>query len=494
MWRSTRRSAVPLAAILGVGLLLRLVALRTRGIWYDDAFSLFLARRDVASIVAGTAADTMPPLYYFLLHLWMVLGQDLALLRALNVLVSLTIVALTHRLALVLFGPRAAAVAALLAAVSPFQIYHAQELRMYGLLCLNLLLHLYFLARLYLQRDRRRWVSWLGLVTSGALAMYSHNLAIFTLLGANLLLLLERRWSLLGRLLLAQLLILLLAAPWLTTVPEQVAKIQRAFWTPRPGLLELVQLLLTFHTNLPVPRWMLPGALATAVLFLALVTFEVVRRRRRMPGVHLLAAMGVFPPALLALVSYLMRPLFVPRGVILSSVVYYVLAALAGAASRRRLVRAALVLTFVVPALAALPAQYTVRTFPRSPFESAVAVVRARLEDGDVVLHDNKLSFFPSHYYGPDLAQRFLADEPGSHNDTLARATQDAMAIWPAENLRAATGDASRVWFVFFQRAAEEYAAAGFPDHPVKVALEQEWRQVDRVVLSDLEVVLYEHR
>lgn len=488
MWR---RSA-PLVAVLSLALLLRLIALHTRGIWYDDAFSIFLVRQDVPRIVAGTAADTMPPLYYFLLHLWMRLGSDLVTLRLLNVSVSLAIVALTYRMVASLFGFRAAVLGALLTAVSPFQIYHAQELRMYGLLCLNLLLYLYFFSRIVLGRHRRAWLSWTGLVASGTLAMYSHNLAAFTLLSADLLLLLQRRWRLLGRLLLSQAAILLLVSPWLVMVPGQIAKIQRAFWTPRPGSLELVQALVTFHTNLPVPRWMIPMAVASAVLFLAFVTYELVQRWRREPGVPLLAVFALLPPLLTLGASYAMRPLFVPRGVILSSVAYYALGGCAIAAQRRRWMRAVLILVFIVPALLALPTQYTFDEFPRSPYETAVEFLRARVRPGDVVLHDNKLSYFPMHYYGPDLPQAFLPDEPGSHSDTLASATQDAMGIWPVEDLQAATDGASRLWFVFFTRAVEEYVAMGLPDHPVLAALEQEWRQTDHAIFGDLEVMLLE--
>ena len=485
--------AAPLLAILALGLLLRLIALRTRGIWYDDAFSILLSRQDMARIVVGTAADTMPPLYYFLLHAWMKLGTSIPTLRLLNVSISLGIVALAYRATRLLLSRRAALWAALFTAISPLQIYHAQELRMYGLLCVNLLLYLYFFIRIYLDLDQRGRVSWIGLTVAGALAMYSHNLAIFTLVGADFLLLLKRRWRLLGRLLLAHLATFLLASPWLVMVPGQVAKIQRAFWTPRPGLLELVQTLVVFHTNLPVPRWMLPISLTGTMLFLAFVVYELANRWRRHPGVQLLAVFSLLPPALTFAASYVMRPLFVPRGIILSSLTYYMLGGHVVSAQRRRWIGAVLALVFIIPALLALPGHYTFDEFPRSRFEQAAAFLRAHIRSGDVVLHDNKLSYFPMYCYAPELPQVFLPDEPGSHNDTLARASQDAMEIWPVKDLQTGAEGATRLWFVFFTRAVEEYAAMGLP-HPVLVELKQEWRQVDQVAFGDLEIILFERR
>jgi hypothetical protein len=122
-----------------------------------------------------------------------------------------------------------------------------------------------------------------------------------------------------------------------------------------------------------------------------------------------------------------------------------------------------------------------------------VAFLQGRVRAGDVVLHDNKLSYFPMHYYGPDLPQVFLPDEPGSHNDTLAPATQNAMGIRPVGGLEEATEGAPRIWFVLFTRALEEWEDRG-PAHPVVSRLEETWRAVDHVTVNDLEVKLFERR
>src|SRR4030065_118970 len=85
---------------------LRSVASGTRAIWYDDDFSLFLSRQDLASIVRGTAADTMPPLYYFLVHGWMAIGETVGEWRLLNILLSSGTIALVVGIARRLFDAR----------------------------------------------------------------------------------------------------------------------------------------------------------------------------------------------------------------------------------------------------------------------------------------------------------------------------------------------------------------------------------------------------
>ncbi len=145
----TNRPGWRLVGVLLLGLALRCIALQARSIQYDDAFSIFLAEKSLPAIVSGTAADTMPPLYYFLLHFWILLGgTGLVWLRLLSVFLSLGCVFLLYLIVRDLAGETAGLWAAFLAAISPLQIYHAQDLRMYALLALAQLGYTWFFVRI----------------------------------------------------------------------------------------------------------------------------------------------------------------------------------------------------------------------------------------------------------------------------------------------------------------------------------------------------------
>lgn len=474
---------------------LRIIALGSRGIWYDDAFSIFLSRQPLNLIVSGTAADTMPPLYYFLLHAWMTLGQDVAYLRLLNVLLSLGIVALAYALMRRLFGEKEAVLTALFLAVSPMQIYHAQELRMYALMTLAILGYGWFFVKILsgggiasarkdekqfalpalrllrpkepwprtalrtrkgndmaadlqadskvYQGERRKegtWGNWAGLVICGALAMYSQNLSAFSLIAPDVYLLARRKWKLLGRLVVAQLAIGLIFSPWLVTLPEQIAKIQKAFWTPRPGIVEIIQAILTFHTNLPLSEPLMYAAILVSLWVVFITAWEYWKNRWWDTSTQVLVAFLVVPPALMFVASYLMRPVFVPRAFLISAIAYLGLFARVAAHARVKVVGYFAAGMVVALGLASLPYQYTFQEFPRSDYRGAMAFLEANLQPGDVVVHDNKLSYFPAHYYAPDLQQVFLPDEPGSFNDTLAPESEAAMGLYPAKDLASAVG------------------------------------------------------
>jgi hypothetical protein len=79
-------------------------------------------------------------------------------------------------------------------------------------------------------------------------------------------------------------------------------------------------------------------------------------------------AAEAMPPHLLFLVSYIMRPVFVPRAYRLWLVGYLVLAGRAVAEIRPRPMAGILAGAFALSAIVGLPAEAVHRTFPRSPF------------------------------------------------------------------------------------------------------------------------------
>jgi hypothetical protein len=309
----------------------------------------------------------------------------------------------------------------------------------------------------------------------------------------DLFLLARREWRLLGRLVAAQALIGLLALPWLGLLPGQIAKIQQAFWTPRPGLIEIVQAMIIFCATLPLPGiWFIIGAILSLQI-MAMVAIEALRPSNKDSGLSLLAAFAVLPPVMLLVVSYIMRPVFVPRAFIFSSLAFY---GIAGGLVVKNWPKGPGVLIgagFILAACIALPYQYTFNEFPRSPFDQASAYLTRTIQPGDVVIHDNKLSYFPFLYFERSLPQAFLADAPGTANDTLAVASQQAMQIFPAGDIQSAVGSHNQVYFVVFRQAIQEYQAAGLDDHLQLAWLKDHYHLEGQVAFNDLEIYKFVH-
>lgn len=479
-----------LFGILTGAVIIRLIGIATRGIQYDDAFSILLAGRKVGEIIQGTAADTMPPLYYLILHFWQYLGTSIAFQRLPGIIFSLGIIIIVYDIVCKLESKTAAAWTAVILAVSPLQFYHAQDLRMYSLATF-FILGWDWGALQFIQAGNPAkmpvW-KWVVMVISGAGALYSHALAGFGLLVPFVYLLTKKDWMRLKFLFGAGFLTGFLFLPWLVYIPGQFVKVQQAFWTPVPGVVEVLQSIVMILGDIPVPSLVLGLVLFCSMSVAVLCVFVFYRNRKNLKSIMFFALMAMIPPVILLLLSYAMRPMFVPRGFL--SAYVGVSACIGIAVARARRVEKMLIGGFVLlVALCTLPNQITFNEFPRSPFYQASEYLRTEVKDRDVVLHDNKLSFFPFEVYAPDLNSQFLADLPGSANDTLALQTQKALNLYPYTDLTAAIQGSNRIFYVVFLQTITEYEKAG--GHPIIQKLDALAGQPVMHTFGDLNVLEY---
>ena len=127
--------AVGVGLVLAAGILLRFWT--RSGLWLDEALTVDVARLPLHQIPTALKHDGAPPLYYYLLHFWMLaFGQSDVAVRALSGLfavATLPVAWLCGRR----FGGRAVAWTLLvLLASAPFAVYYATESRMYALVIL----------------------------------------------------------------------------------------------------------------------------------------------------------------------------------------------------------------------------------------------------------------------------------------------------------------------------------------------------------------------
>jgi hypothetical protein len=133
-----------------VGAGLRVLLLRQKGMWLDETFSVWLADHTVADMLQWIARiDQHPPLYYLLLHYWIALKGDTPYyVRLLSVLFGAGTIPIIYLIGKRMSGTVMGLAAAVLLAFSPFNIYYAQETRMYTCLTFNAAVAIYALVRL----------------------------------------------------------------------------------------------------------------------------------------------------------------------------------------------------------------------------------------------------------------------------------------------------------------------------------------------------------
>ncbi len=458
-----------LAAILLLALILRLVNLAGRTLWYDETFAVLFSEKGWDAMVDGTltpveggAADVHPLLYYTTLDGWMKLaGQSPAAVRLYSVLVGVATVGAVFLLARDWFGDRTARAAALITAVAPFHIQYSQETRMYALLALVLVLTTWVYWRAW---QRGHWAYWLGFSVLAGIGMYVQQLAAFYLLALGLLPFLARDRGRIVRTGLAALLALVMYLPWMWYLPDQMGKL-RQYWVQKPNVLHLWLALRTFiSVNLDFsPSWWLPTFFMAAVLtiFLLYRGYAVLRDPRRAEAdrqpVRWALWLAFMPMLFMWIASYVVQPVFLPRALLPSAVIFYI--ALAWLFTRADVpgpIVGVLALAWGGVIVFSLVTHYTWDTFPNPPFDRAAHYLDREVQAGDVVVHGNKITALPMVYYDRDLPQRYVRDIPGSGSDTLALPTQQALGLWADDCAAVAANGAPRVWYVTFKKLEDE--------------------------------------
>lgn len=130
------RRWLPLLIIL-LAAVLRFHLIEHQSLWNDEGNSLRLAERTFPALIEAAARDIHPPGYYLLLKVWItVAGESEFSLRALSAFLSVLAAAFVYGLGKRLYAPGVGLMAALFVAINGFQIYYAQEARMYSMLTL----------------------------------------------------------------------------------------------------------------------------------------------------------------------------------------------------------------------------------------------------------------------------------------------------------------------------------------------------------------------
>lgn len=120
-----------LLLIFGLALLLRAPSVGTKSLWLDEAYSVFQAEREELAEPVFVEGPH-PPLYYVMLHYWVrIAGNGEAAVRLPSVAASVAGIGLLYLLARTLAGRTVALLAAALLALSPLDVWYAQEARMH---------------------------------------------------------------------------------------------------------------------------------------------------------------------------------------------------------------------------------------------------------------------------------------------------------------------------------------------------------------------------
>ncbi len=404
-WSDSSRIALLFSLL--AALTVRLTRLGQESLWYDETVSAFLSTNGVSKIIERTAGDIHPPGYYLLLRGWRLLSRPTLdtglefLLAWPSLLWGVLLVAMLALLGRHLFSQRVGVLAAWLAAVNPFHVWYAQEVRMYtqaaaiGLLCI-------WLALRWFEGRQPRWLAIYALCA--ALGLYTLYYFGFLLIALNLVAL----WCLWSQRrgrgspshgllswLAAQVAVLLLYAPWIPVLWRQTIDPPvppwRAAWNSLGDLLAAIvesSAGLTIGQAPPFQPLWIWSALALVVVLLATVPPLGRQDAERLRNSLLLLQMTVIPIGLIYLGSALVTPLYHIRYVFTYASPFLIITAVAVDElwRRRRWTGGAALTVLTLVSAAALADFWTAPQYRADDHRGAVAQLAQLWRPGDLIL------------------------------------------------------------------------------------------------------------
>lgn len=466
----------------------------TSAIWCDEASSLILSNYPLTGIWEHAAHDVHPPLYFMLLHGWIMLfGDSLASIRTLSVLPGIATVLLGMWLVRLVAPQRVALLAGFLLALLPTAVRYSQEVRMYSLMGFWLIAATIALMYWVKAPHKKRFlVIYCVLMAAG---FYTHYFTAFCVMAHWLYLSLSARHT--GYLIkrpawwLANTAIVLLFLPWLPGLWDLLHHVDElksggdVGWEPEvdshslPGMIW--QLLIQSEgDDLPWPLfWLAPFALMAGAVWLA------VRDWTPHKFIILIVIYTLLPILAIYAVSFA-SPLFIERYVMFASLGIPMIVAIVidRVYKRSRVLAIAALTLFVGTEIAGLHSNFSSEA---DHFDRLVRHVNQQFLPGDKIVVSDLFWYFSYLYYNKTGATPMLYTPPmadgssGRPNDygfgTLVNA--DAARIY-IDHLTDLPAQTARVWLISSSVQPDDFSS-----------IPARWNKAQDITVDDTQARLY---
>jgi hypothetical protein len=310
-----------------MGLALRVVGLTREPFWLDEAITWQQSSGSFPEVLLASAKEVHPPGYYLGVSVWRgFFGDTPAAFRSYSVLWSVLGLMAVVILARSMAPNRSwAAVAGLVLAVSPLDIYYAQEARSYSQLAALGVVGTTILWMWIKGEDRgfssKRPLWAIGYAVTAASIMYTHYLGVFLLVahasGVLVWAGMRRRGRFVGWYTASAATSILLYLPWILfhlRVSTRFFRPSYVSWIPTPELSEAVSFVwLDFFRTGMSPAWLTAAAWMVAALLVAVAValiLGLLRGRLEPPPVAASLWMLFVPPALAVAFSDFWHPVY----------------------------------------------------------------------------------------------------------------------------------------------------------------------------------------
>ncbi len=170
------RIALMLAALIAFSTFMSVFVFAGQSLRLDESQSLWQTSHSPLKIFNIIAQDVHVPLYHLMLHFWQLyLGNSVYTARMLSLIFFVLSIPALYMLGKLAYGEKEGMFAALLLSISPFMNWYGNEIRMYSLFTLLIILNQYFFVRIFRGvKGNPRTAIWWGYFLTSLLGIFTH--------------------------------------------------------------------------------------------------------------------------------------------------------------------------------------------------------------------------------------------------------------------------------------------------------------------------------
>jgi len=333
-------------AIVLAGLMLRLHQLARHDFWADEVLTIEIA----SGVYSGqgqafyhSAVEKNPPFYYALIRQWLHLfGPGEFSLRFFSVLFSVLAVFFIYKLGVLFFDKVIALIAAGLIAFSPFQVWYAQEARMFSLAVFLSCISLYFFFKA-LQEENR--INWAGYFISSLGLIFTVYYAFLLFIPQLAIVLCAYRKSFLRWFFSAGLAVLIFVFSALPRFITQFRDLQSNFWVPHFSSPQVIPASLSYfilgYNAGKIAYWLV-------IFVLGVLFFSALLKKKKQRAEIFFLLLFIVPVCTVFLLAKFIAPVYLNRQLIIFSPFLYLFLASGIVALKQTWLRLGVLAVFVI--------------------------------------------------------------------------------------------------------------------------------------------------
>ena len=387
--------------ILIIAFLIRFYHLGFRDLWYDEAITLY----KLPSFSFLKAWD--PPFYYALLAVWVkVFGFSETSLRFPSLLFSLASVPVTFLLGKEIFNKQVGLYASLIIALSPFQIWYAQEARAYSMLLFFGISSAYF-QYLFINRKHNKYLIYYTILA--IFGVYIHPYYIFFVIAQLVchLIYCERKYF--KKILFIYLLIFFSFVPLFHKYALRLSYVIEGFWIPLPTAKSIFLSINNFFLGYNGDNYAyLASGVLVLVLFISAICF-VLQDKSLSRGFTFCLLLFILPMSAAFLFSRSLVPIYLDRGLIICTPYYYLILGVGIYGFRRKTVKIFFIISILLLFIMGIdnlikdrmPTEIShhIGVHLKKPIKPAVEFININSGPYDLVAFTNNSVMFPFIWY-----------------------------------------------------------------------------------------------